>query len=122
MEKFVNVAFQKIAVQSSTSKSPSMLPASNAVDGDSGSWIGDLRTCSFTLLETNPWWYMDLGRVYEINLIVIYPGFAFQNAELRVGLRSPVQTDGSMNLTVNNICGLIADQNSLQKRNFDIRY
>ncbi|OWA54054.1 hypothetical protein BV898_18476 [Hypsibius exemplaris] len=100
-EKTENVAFQKLTNQSSTTRVPGLQVAAKAVDGSESK---SLRSCSVTQVEVNPWWYVDLGHIYEIEDIQIIPGFGYRNAEFRVGLNDPSKNLNSgekANLQVN---------------------
>jgi len=56
----VNVALNRLAYQIST-YGGGQFPASYANDGNNGTNIHNGGTCMHTLMETNPWWAVDLG-------------------------------------------------------------
>ena len=61
-----NLALRQPVVQSSTHS----FPASQSVDGSSsGNW--DSKVCTSTLVETDPWWRVDLGRSYLVDEVRI---------------------------------------------------
>ncbi|XP_078667403.1 uncharacterized protein LOC144909206 [Branchiostoma floridae x Branchiostoma belcheri] len=65
--KVVNVAQGKAASQTSTAYGGL---ASRAVDGNTdGSWY--VGSCTCTIEETNPTWWVDLGHSYQIDSVVI---------------------------------------------------
>ncbi|XP_055336469.1 uncharacterized protein LOC129586952 isoform X2 [Paramacrobiotus metropolitanus] len=96
-----NVALLKSANQSSTSKVPGFQHAAYAVDGDE---LQNMRTCTFTNEEINPWWYVDLKQLYEIQSLNITLGFTTYKAEIRIGPRNPWNAKGALDFTVNPIC------------------
>lgn len=63
VEHLYEVAKGKTAKQSSSNKN--YFPAGSAVDGDLG-------TISHTLHEYNPYWWVDLGRMYRVKRIEVY--------------------------------------------------
>ncbi|KAI8485025.1 hypothetical protein Bbelb_372710 [Branchiostoma belcheri] len=66
-ETIVNVAREKAASQTSTSSGG---VASRAVDGNTdGRW--PVGSCTHTIEETNPTWWVDLGHSYQIDSVVI---------------------------------------------------
>ena len=84
-----NIALFKPTSQSSTYSDSWSYPASNAVDGNGDP---DIRKCTHTNEENNPWWRVDLGReepVAEVN-IVNRDSYAerLDGAEIRVGRQS----------------------------------
>ena len=94
-----NVAYQKLTFQSSTSRVPALQDSAEAVDNDTTS---TLATTSVTKTELSPWWYVDLGHIYEIEYIELYPGFELPPVEIRIGMNSPQAVkDGAFNLAVN---------------------
>ncbi|XP_072050141.1 uncharacterized protein [Amphiura filiformis] len=66
-----SIATGKPAFQSSNGREGSIHgPASNAVDGNlSPDFNG--RSCTLTQSEGQPWWYVDLGREYEVTSVKI---------------------------------------------------
>ena len=65
-----NVAFNKIASQSSTFPAPTA-GASSAVDGNTDGNFGD-GSVTATNLDSNPWWQVDLGVSTAVNTITIW--------------------------------------------------
>ncbi|XP_030609373.1 uncharacterized protein LOC115797031 [Archocentrus centrarchus] len=81
-----NLALNQKAVQSSTSDNVGL--ASKAVDGkrDPSYQTG---SCTLTKLESNPWWRVDLGKMYTIGAVMITNTAELENrldgAELWIG-------------------------------------
>lgn len=76
-----NVALGASAVQSSTYSSYGM--ANGAVDGNRDA---DEMLCTRTSLQNDPWWRVDLKKVYQIRRIIITNGgLETSGAEIRIG-------------------------------------
>ncbi|KAM6458514.1 fucolectin-like [Liasis olivaceus] len=103
-----NLARGRPAFQSSTIQSQFNSVAGKAVDGNcNGRWIGQ-NTCTHTVRERAPWWYVDLGSQHAISAVVVKNredccGERLVGAEIRVG--DFVQNHGKSN----PLCGTITD-------------
>ncbi|RME05412.1 MAG: hypothetical protein D6816_08940 [Bacteroidetes bacterium] len=69
-----NIAKGKSARQSTTAYGDAISGAGNAVDGNTNAfWRHDAgNSITHTNYEDNPWWEVDLGKVYDISAIKIY--------------------------------------------------
>ncbi|KAM6960338.1 fucolectin-like [Tautogolabrus adspersus] len=80
-----NVALNQNAVQSSSRADG---PAGNAVDGNREPNYND-GSCSHTLKESNPWWRVDLKKVYTVYAVMITNRNEFEDrlngAEIWIG-------------------------------------
>ncbi|XP_078506453.1 uncharacterized protein LOC144765484 [Lissotriton helveticus] len=101
-----NVALKGITSQSSTYDE--FGASANAIDG---SLITNYRkqTCTHTDLEFEPWWMVDLGRVYQISFVVILNrgdccSDRLNGAEVRIG--NSDKDGGTRNLRCANIPSL----------------
>lgn len=65
----VNLAASKPAAQTSEAYGGI---ATKAVDGNTSGNFGTDKTCTHTKKETNPWWYVDLGKAAEVAKVVVY--------------------------------------------------
>ncbi|XP_030609374.1 pentraxin fusion protein-like [Archocentrus centrarchus] len=98
-----NLALNQKAVQSSTSDSVSL--ASKAVDGKRDSSF-QRGSCTLTKSESDPWWRVDLGKVYTIGAVMIT-----NRAELENGLDGAeiwIQNSTKINDTESLRCAVIA--------------
>ncbi|XP_005170187.1 uncharacterized protein isoform X1 [Danio rerio] len=92
-----NIAAGAAAIQSSTW--PHDGDAGNAVDGSTESEYQE-GSCSHTLGETNPWWRVDLGRVFSIRRVSITNRGdcceeRLNGAEIRIG--NSLENNGNSN-------------------------
>jgi len=71
VNKIKNVSVNKVATQSTTAYNS---PASNAVNGNTSGRYGSPSTNDITHTndENGSWWQVDLGKVYDIDRIVIW--------------------------------------------------
>ena len=79
--KATNVALGKSSSQSSTTNNGL---SSKAVDGNTNRVFSG-GSVTQTLQENNPWWQVDLGRVYELDYIYIYNRDRQENPEHLLG-------------------------------------
>lgn len=80
------LALKKPTVQSSTSSGGY---SSRAVDGNSDG-IFDNKSCSATMKQNDPWWYVDLQKSATVSKVIVYNradccGDRLRNFEVRVG-------------------------------------
>jgi len=88
------LAAGKPTVQSSTSSGGY---SSRAVDGNSDG-VFDNKSCSATMKQDNPWWYVDLKKAATVKKVIIYNrsdccGDKLRNFEVRVGNTMPKGTN-----------------------------
>jgi len=76
-----NIALGKSTSQSSTTNSGL---SSRAVDGNKNG-IYSRGSVTHTDIENNPWWQVDLGRIYELDYLYIYNRHREENPELLLG-------------------------------------
>lgn len=68
----VNIALLRPAFQSSTKyENIDSGHAYRAVDGNTITWKTNDGSCAFTKKEVNPWWAVDLRRVYFVTTVTI---------------------------------------------------
>ncbi|XP_033011947.1 fucolectin-like [Lacerta agilis] len=104
----LNLAKGRPACQSSIFPHEIIAAASKAVDGNCGGDWYKPGTCTHTLLDTEPWWYVDLGEQYAISVVVVKNrgdccGERLQGAQIRVG--DSVADHGKSN----PLCGTITN-------------
>lgn len=69
-----NIALNKLAEQSTTytnNPQATKFKASNAVDGNTSGAING-NSVTHTAKQTNPWWRVDLGKIYNLKQINVY--------------------------------------------------
>ncbi|KAK9402824.1 hypothetical protein NXF25_007651 [Crotalus adamanteus] len=65
-----NLAWGKLAQQSSIHQHDIVGSADKAVDGNcNGDWYN--KSCTHTKKEKNPWWYVDLGESHKISVVIV---------------------------------------------------
>nr|XP_060628780.1 uncharacterized protein LOC132773555 [Anolis sagrei ordinatus] len=105
---FRNLARGRPAFQSSLYPLHNIGLASKAVDGNcNGDWY-NIKSCTHTNRDYEPWWYVDLGEEYAIATVVVKNrgdccGERLQGAQIRVG------NYGGNNCKSNFHCGTITD-------------
>ncbi len=68
-----NLALGGVASQSSTYLNSAIYNASNAIDGSvNGNLVGNASVISHTGLDRNSWWELDLGRIVDIDSVVVW--------------------------------------------------
>nr|XP_060628779.1 uncharacterized protein LOC132773554 [Anolis sagrei ordinatus] len=105
---FRNLARGRPTFQSSLYPLHNIGLASKAVDGNcNGDWY-NIKSCTHTNRDYEPWWYVDLGEEYAIATVVVKNrgdccGERLQGAQIRVG------NYGGNNCKSNFHCGTITD-------------